>query len=66
MSAIRDARIIQLGGLTGFVVGWTIGSYLFVPQSFNTAQIIPALATAGVGVAVGGYLALKYIGGDKE
>ncbi len=64
MSVMKDARKIQLGALIGFGVGWSIGKYLFVSSDIDTTAIYPALITAGIGVAVGGYLAINSIGGQ--
>jgi|GEM_PF-5327814 hypothetical protein len=58
MGLEADARKIQFGALTGFVVGWGIGQYFFVPANVQVLQIVPALAMAGVGVAIGGYIAI--------
>ena len=35
-----------------------IGQYFFVPANVQVIQIVPALAMAGVGVAIGGYVAV--------
>lgn len=58
MGLEADARKIQFGALTGFVIGWGIGQYFFVPSNVQVIQIVPALAMAGVGVAIGGYVAV--------
>jgi len=65
MGLEADARKIQLGALTGFVVGWGVGQYLFVPANVSVIQIVPALAMAGVGVAIGGYVAI-HTGGNRD
>jgi len=64
MSLQADARKLQLGAVIGFAGGWQLGKLLFVPEGTDTSAVMPALLTAGFGVAVGSYVALRYMGGE--
>lgn len=66
MTVEADARKLQTGALIGYLLGWQVGKRLFVPEGTDTSAVFPAIITAGVGVAAGSFIALRYLGGEKD
>jgi|DEB0MinimDraft_3_1074331.scaffolds.fasta_scaffold00652_5 hypothetical protein len=66
MTVEADARKLQMGALIGYLLGWQVGERLFVPKGTDTTAVFPAILSAGVGVAAGSFIALRYLGGEAD
>ena len=66
MTVEADARKLQIGALIGYLCGWQVGKRLFVPKGTDTSVVFPAILSAGVGVAAGSFIALRYLGGEGD